>query len=119
MTVTTGTATIINQVEHEATTTTSLNNGGQSLLVSVEQAAEILGIGRTRFFDLVMSHAVSSVKIGRRRLIVRSSLAQYVERLVREQYDSEENRAEAHHGSQSTSLIACAAASRSGTRMCP
>ena len=62
-----------------------------SLLVSVEQAAKILGIGRTRFFDLVMSHAVASVKIGRRRLIVRSSLAEFVERLVKDQDITDEN----------------------------
>ena len=34
-----------------------------SLLVSVEQAARILGIGRTRTFELVMGHTITSVKI--------------------------------------------------------
>jgi excisionase family DNA binding protein len=72
-------------------------NDNLSLLVSVEQAAKILGIGRTRFFDLIMSHAVTSVKIGRRRLIVRSSLAEFVERLVSEQDIFEEDRVVSHH----------------------
>jgi excisionase family DNA binding protein len=72
-------------------------NDNLSLLVSVEQAAKILGIGRTRFFDLIMSHAVTSVKIGRRRLIVRSSLAEFVQRLVSDQETAEENRTMSHH----------------------
>jgi excisionase family DNA binding protein len=71
--------------------------GSLSLLVSVEQAAAILGIGRTRFFDLVMSHAVASVKIGRRRLIVRSSLAEFVERLVRDQDINDEYQVVSYH----------------------
>jgi hypothetical protein len=40
-----------------------------------------------------MSNAVTSVKIGRRRLIVRSSLAEFVERLVRNQDFDQERRA--------------------------
>ena len=72
-------------LETEAGTMANDIRGNLSLLVSVEQAAAILGIGRTRFFDLIMSHAVTSVKIGRRRLIVRSSLSEFVECLVRNQ----------------------------------
>ena len=86
-----------NHVDAEARTATNDLGGNLSLLVSVEQAAAILGIGRTRFFDLVMSHAVTSVKIGRRRLIVRSSLAEFVERLVRDQDVTNEDRAVSYH----------------------
>ena len=85
------------QVETEIRTVTNELTDNLSLLVSVEQAAAILGIGRTRFFDLVMSHAVASVKIGRRRLIVRSSLAEFVERLVRDQAVTDEDRAVSYH----------------------
>lgn len=62
-----------------------------SLLVSVEQAAAILGIGRTRTFELVMGYSITSVKIGRRRLVVRSSLEEFVQRLVETQDVSEDN----------------------------
>lgn len=85
------TGSVDNRATVEAQTGTDEHIANLSLLVSVEQAAAILGIGRTRFFDLVMSHAVTSVKIGRRRLIVRSSLAAFVERLVRDQDINEEN----------------------------
>ena len=89
--------TVESQVETEIRTVTNELASNLSLLVSVEQAAAILGIGRTRFFDLVMSHAVASVKIGRRRLIVRSSLAEFVERLVRDQAVTDEDRAVSYH----------------------
>jgi len=62
-----------------------------ALLVSVEQAAVILGIGRTQTFELVMGHSITSVKIGRRRLVVRSSLEQFVQSLVETQGVSKEN----------------------------
>jgi excisionase family DNA binding protein len=62
-----------------------------SLLISVEQAATILGIGRTGTFELVMNHAITSVKIGRRRLVVRSSLEEFVQRLIASQSPEEDN----------------------------
>ena len=91
------TETEASHVDNETRTTTNNMGGNLTLLVSVEQAAAILGIGRTRFFDLVMSHAVTSVKIGRRRLIVRSSLAEFVERLVRDQDVTNDNQAASYH----------------------
>jgi excisionase family DNA binding protein len=91
------TETAANRLEAETLVDTIKVEDNLSLLVSVEQAAAILGIGRTRFFDLVMSHSVTSVKIGRRRLIVRSSLAEFVERLVRDQDLTDDDRAASYH----------------------
>lgn len=56
---------------------------GLPVTVSVEQAAHLLGIGRTVTYDLVLSGELRSVKIGRRRLVVRASIAEYVDRLER------------------------------------
>lgn len=55
------------------------------LLVSVEKAAELAGIGRSKFYEAVLAGEIASVKIGRRRLIPRSALDSYVARLVAEQ----------------------------------
>ena len=66
--------------------------GDASLMVSVEQAASILGIGRTRAFELVMARSITSVKIGRRRLVVRRSLEEFIQRLVAAQASSEDDR---------------------------
>jgi excisionase family DNA binding protein len=58
------------------------------LLLSVEEAADVLRLGRTRTYELVMTKRIQSVKVGRRRLVVRSSLFDFVQTLLLEQ-DSE------------------------------
>jgi excisionase family DNA binding protein len=52
------------------------------LLLSAEEAAEVLGIGRAMVYDLIRLHLVQSVKIGRRRLIPARALVEYVERIA-------------------------------------
>jgi excisionase family DNA binding protein len=53
----------------------------QTLLISVEEAAHLLGVGRTTMFELVGRGDVKSVRLGRRRLIARKSLESFVESL--------------------------------------
>ena len=53
----------------------------QSLLVTVEEAARLLGIGRTTMFELIGSGDVKSVRLGRRRLIARKSLESFIDEL--------------------------------------
>lgn len=60
--------------------------GGRSVVVprivlTVEQAAESLAIGRTLMYELVGSGAVESVRIGRLRRIPTDAVAEYVTRL--------------------------------------
>ncbi|MBM7783571.1 excisionase family DNA binding protein [Tenggerimyces flavus] len=52
------------------------------LLLTVEEAAQRLGIGRTRMWSLVSSGAVRSVCIGRLRRIPVECLAEYVGALL-------------------------------------
>lgn len=52
-----------------------------TILLSVEETADMLGLGRTHTYELVMSGRISSVKIGRRRLVVRSALDGFVKSL--------------------------------------
>jgi excisionase family DNA binding protein len=54
---------------------------GDALLITVEEAARLLGIGRTTMFDLIGSEKVKSVRLGRRRLVARKSLELFVEEL--------------------------------------
>lgn len=51
------------------------------LLLSVEQAAKRLGLGRTVMFGLVKSGEIESVKIGRSRRIPADALVTYVKKL--------------------------------------
>lgn len=55
------------------------------LLYSVEEAADLLGIGRTFMFHLVATGEIDSFKIGKRRKIPRGALDSYIERLRTEQ----------------------------------
>ena len=51
------------------------------LLFSVEEAAELLGIGRTFMFQLVATGEIDSLKIGKKRKIPRDAIDGYIRRL--------------------------------------
>lgn len=53
------------------------------LLISVEEAATRLSIGRTRAYALVRQGELKSVKIGQSRRVLVTSLEEYIERLIR------------------------------------
>jgi len=67
------------------TTPLNLGEAGLSLLLSVEEAAVLLRLGRTRTYQLVMCGQIPSVTIGRRRLVVRQGLEEFVRSLQVEQ----------------------------------
>jgi excisionase family DNA binding protein len=67
-------------LDHE-TRAPKLDENGTALLISIEAAALALGIGRTQIFSLIAQGAISSVKIGRRRLVVKQDLVDFVRRL--------------------------------------
>lgn len=52
------------------------------LLYSVEEAALLLGIGRTYMFELVATGQVDSLKVGKRRKVTRAALDEFIERLA-------------------------------------
>jgi excisionase family DNA binding protein len=62
---------------------------GNPVLVTVEEAAGLLRIGRTTAYELVMSGKLQSVKVGRRRLVVRDGVGTYVDELLQSQNTSE------------------------------
>jgi excisionase family DNA binding protein len=55
------------------------------LLLSVEEAAAQLRIGRSRMFDLIRRGEVLSVKVGGSRRVPYDSVKTYVDRLISEQ----------------------------------
>lgn len=57
----------------------------ERLVYSVEEAADILGIGRTFMFQLVTTGQIDSFKIGSRRKIHRDAIDRYLHRLRTEQ----------------------------------
>lgn len=56
----------------------------EKLLLSPEEAAEILGVARSTIYDLIRMRLLASVKIGRRRLIPTQACRDMVDRMVEE-----------------------------------
>ena len=52
------------------------------LLLSPEEAAEALGVGRSRVYDLMRTRELLSVRIGKSRRVPVAALRSYVERLT-------------------------------------
>ena len=48
------------------------------LLLTVEEVARLLGLSRTRTYDLVGTGAIGSVKIGRSRRVARAEVERFV-----------------------------------------
>jgi excisionase family DNA binding protein len=70
----------------ETPTNTESDNQLTRLVLTIEQAARRLGIGRTLMYSLVMSGEIESVTIGRLRRIPVECLTDYVNRLRTDQH---------------------------------
>ncbi|MDA2806133.1 excisionase family DNA-binding protein [Nocardiopsis suaedae] len=57
-------------------------------LLRVEEAAKLLGIGRTRAFELIKDGRLRSVKLGKTRLVPAKALDEFVELLLSESTDA-------------------------------
>jgi excisionase family DNA binding protein len=56
----------------------------EKLLLSPEEAAEILGVTRSTIYDLMRMRILASIKIGRRRLVPFQACEEMVKRMVEE-----------------------------------
>lgn len=56
----------------------------EKLLLSPEEAGEVLGVARSTVYDLMRMGVLASVKIGRRRLVPVTACREMVERMVSE-----------------------------------
>lgn len=68
----------------------SVQHHARRLLVTAEEAAQLLGIGRTLMFALIQSGAVASVRIGRLRRVPVEALDQFVRSLRESEQSTEE-----------------------------
>jgi excisionase family DNA binding protein len=57
----------------------------ERLLLSIEEAAEVLGVRRSTMFKLLKDGAVTTVSIGRRKLVSADECRRYAEQLIAEQ----------------------------------
>jgi len=65
--------------------TRTSDHGLRVLLVRPEDAAALLGLGRTKVYELMRSGALRSVKIGGLRRIPATALVEFVARLEAEE----------------------------------
>ena len=54
----------------------------EKLLLTPEEAAEVLSVGRTTVYDLIRLDLLASVKIGKCRRVPATAVREYVDRLV-------------------------------------
>jgi excisionase family DNA binding protein len=62
---------------------------GDCELLSPQEAARRLSLGKTRFYELLGSGAIPSVRVGKLRRVPTRALRAYVDRLVAEQIGPE------------------------------
>lgn len=53
----------------------------ERLLLRVDEAAELLGLGRSKVYELVTAGELESVTVGRARRIPRAALEAFVEKM--------------------------------------
>jgi excisionase family DNA binding protein len=54
----------------------------QKLLLTVDEAADVLSLGRTYVYHLVMCNKITSVKLGRKRRIPISALQDFISQQI-------------------------------------
>jgi excisionase family DNA binding protein len=54
----------------------------QKLLLTVDEAADVLSLGRTYVYHLVMCNKIASVKLGRKRRIPVSALQDFISQQI-------------------------------------
>jgi excisionase family DNA binding protein len=52
----------------------------EALLVNVREAAKMLGIGRSKLYELIAAGEIASIRIGAVRRVVVADLTAYIER---------------------------------------
>ena len=53
-------------------------DGGPDRLLSVDEAAAQLGIGRSMLYDLIAAQRIRSIRVGRRRLLASGAITDYI-----------------------------------------
>ncbi|MEZ4494689.1 MAG: excisionase family DNA-binding protein [Dehalococcoidia bacterium] len=59
----------------------------EALLLSVSEAAQLLGIGRSKTYELVATGELATVRIGRSVRVPRAIVEGYVERLIEQSHE--------------------------------
>ena len=87
------------------------SNGPAPLTVRVVVAAEMLGIGRTKIYEMIAGNEIEVIKLGSATLIIVASLEAFIERQRASVMDVAESRRR-RPGRPRTSFVTLSAARR-------
>jgi excisionase family DNA binding protein len=59
-----------------------VGNGTEKVLLTVDEVAKALSLGRTYTYQLVMRQQIASIKVGRKRLVPVSAVQEFVNRCL-------------------------------------
>jgi excisionase family DNA binding protein len=62
----------------------NLHNPVKPLSVGIEDAARLIGVARSMFYEIVSRGEIESFKLGRRRLVLVKELEAYINRQAKE-----------------------------------
>ena len=65
----------------------------EKLLLTVQEVADLVGLSRSKVYELLAAGQIASVRIGRSRRVSRKAVAQFVEGLGLDPVDERENSA--------------------------
>jgi excisionase family DNA binding protein len=68
----------------------SVTAKSQPILVSIEDTQKILSLGRSSIYELLAEGSLRSVKLGKRKLVLQSSIEELVERLCAQEQSLEQ-----------------------------
>jgi excisionase family DNA binding protein len=71
-------ADLVEALRDEVRAETASSAASPDRLLSVDEAAALLGIGRSRLYDEIAALRVRSVKVGRRRLVPSGAIAEFI-----------------------------------------
>lgn len=63
-----------------------MDNRMEKLLLTIDEAAELVGLGRSKLYELVRTGQIDSVKIGRARRVHIAAVRAFVDRLQSESH---------------------------------
>lgn len=62
-----------------------MQNTDDRVLLGIREASRVTGLGRTKIYELLSDGTLTSIKVGKRNLVVNQSIHDWVTRLSREQ----------------------------------
>ena len=78
-----------------------------TLLVSIKDTARLLGVGRTKTYEIIRSHNLVAIKLGRRTLVTMTSINALIAAALERQNDNSGSALEQRQPNLCDQSLAC------------